>query len=1094
MNRILIAIAGCIVLFLNGCKQKTNTLFSRLSESETGITFRNLLKEDNPEFNILFYPYFYNGGGVAVGDINNDGLADVFFTGNMVKNRLFLNQGEMEFEDITVKSKVAEKEGWCTGASMIDINQDGWLDIYVCRSGLSNQSLRTNLLFINNKDLTFTESAKAYGLDDAGYSTQSSFFDYDLDGDLDMILINQSVPKYSQGKIEYLQLRGIQQDSVFRNKLFRNDGGRFTDVSSAAGIASNVLTFSLGVSTADINLDGFPDIYITNDFKEPDYYYVNNGNGTFTEQLREAFDHASLYAMGVDVSDYNNDLLPDIITLDMFAEDNKAQKMHMGGDNYTQYNYLFQKGMFHQFMRNTLQKNNGDGTFSEVAQLAGVSNTDWSWAPLFADVDNDGLKDLFISNGYKRDNTDIEFIVYSMNESIRIQKGGGAVAVQDYISHMPGIHLPNYIYKNTGDDRFENKVTEWGFNHNTFSHGAAYVDLDNDGDLDIITNNTDEYAGIYRNNSKSAANHYLKVKFNGAPQNKNGIGCKAYVYSGNLRMYEEQLPVRGYQSAVDQILHFGLGANALIDSMTVIWPGGHVQRLKNIHADQTLTVNVDDARENVTRAANRPTVFRMTSLSPPFQHLEKDDNDFQRQFLLPHTLTHQGPCLVKGDINGDHLEDVIAAGEKDQPLTCFLQATDGSFRELKNRAFESDAKFEASDMVLFDADGDHDLDLYATSGGYALPVGSELFADRFYLNDGKGIFKRTPQDIPKRLINKGAVAYADVDGDGDPDLFIGGSVKPGAYPLFEESKILLNDGKGKFVEAGPDVFRGADVGIVNDAIFADVNSDGKVDLLVASDWQPLLVFINEGKRFSKDDKLFASAGSGFWKQILAEDLDGDGDLEIVAGNYGMNSQLTADESHPVTLYAADYDNNGSIDPIITHFIGGAAYPMIPRDDLNGQIPIMKKKFSDYKKYADATINEIFTPEQLKNSSIAKVTNLRTVLLVKQGNTFVSQPLPIEVQYSPVFSISAIDIDADNRKDLLLAGNLTHNRIYLGRHDANHGILLRNGAGGFRFVSSGESGLQLRGDVRSSAVIGGDKVVFGINGKPRQTYELSKNRR
>jgi hypothetical protein len=524
LQNIFVALSGFLLF---GCRPDTpETLFTKLSETETGITFRNLLKEDNPDFNILTYPYFYNGAGVAVGDINNDGLTDIFFTGNMVKNRLFLNKGSLEFEDITTQSHVAEREGWCTGVTMIDINQDGWLDIYVCRAGLQNAAFRKNLLFINNHDLTFTEQANQYGLDDAGHSTQASFFDYDRDNDLDMMLINQSLPQYAKGEIDYLKSRDRMLDTMFGNKLFRNDNGHFTDVSSAAGIHSTVMTFSLGLSTSDLNMDGWPDIYIANDFKEPDYYYVNNGNGTFTAKAKTAFDHQSLYSMGVDAGDFNNDLLPDLIVLDMLAESNKVQKMHLGGDNYTQYKYLFSQGMFYQYMKNCLQKNNGDGTFSEIGQFAGISNTDWSWSPLLADFDNDGLKDLFVSNGYKRDNTDVEFIMYSMNESIRVQKGGPALNVKEYISHMPGISLPNYIFRNTGNDQFENEIKSWGFDHNTFSHGAAYADFDNDGDLDLITNNTDDYAGVYKNNSeKLSGNNFLKIKLTGANDQDFGVGA-----------------------------------------------------------------------------------------------------------------------------------------------------------------------------------------------------------------------------------------------------------------------------------------------------------------------------------------------------------------------------------------------------------------------------------------------------------------------------------------------------------------------------------------------------------------------------------------
>jgi hypothetical protein len=562
-----------LLALISACKKEKPTLFSLLPKSKTGITFNNLLKEDNPEFSILSYPYFYNGGGVAVGDLNNDGLQDLVFTGNMVKNGIFINKGDLEFEDITEKSGIGKYNGWCTGVTIIDINNDGWLDIYICRSGFQNSASRKNLLFINRGDLTFTESAAQYGLNDSAYSTQASFFDYDLDGDLDMFLINQSDPKYSRGNLDYIQTHLQKSDSALANKLYRNDNGHFINVSDQAGITSTIFSYSLGLSTADINQDGWPDIYVGNDFEEADYLYINNHDGTFTEELAKRMDHTSLFSMGVDVADYSNDQLPDLVQMDMLPEGNYAQKMHLAGDNYNRYTQQFRKGMFPQYMKNSLQKNNGDGTFSEIGQLAGMSNTDWSWSPLFADFDNDGRKDLFITNGYQRDNTDMQFVVYAMDQSQHIQQGGKAPSVQEYISHMPGISLPNYIFRNEGENQFSNKIKEWGFDQSSFSHGAAYSDLDNDGDLDLVINNTGDVASVYRNNSeKLLRNNFLKIKLNGDAKNRNGVGAKIYAYAGADKFYLEQNPVRGYQSSVDMILHLGLGNHSQIDSLRVVWP------------------------------------------------------------------------------------------------------------------------------------------------------------------------------------------------------------------------------------------------------------------------------------------------------------------------------------------------------------------------------------------------------------------------------------------------------------------------------------------------------------------------------------------
>jgi hypothetical protein len=1082
-----------LVIFIVACSctaDEDRTLFTRLPETATGITFRNLLKEDNEKFNILTYPYFYNGGGVAVGDLNNDNLPDVFFTGNMVKNRLYFNKGDLEFEDITSKSTVAEKEGWCTGATMVDINEDGWLDIYVCRSGLANDHYRKNLLFVNNQDLTFTESAAKYGLDDMGYSTQASFFDYDLDNDLDVIIINQSLPQYAQGQIEYAQLKNQQADSVFKNKLLRNDNGKFIDVSQAAGIKSNVLTFSLGVSTSDINQDGWPDVFITNDFKEPDHYYINNRDGTFTESISKIFDHTSLYAMGVDVADYNNDLLSDILILDMLPESNAAQKMHSGGDNYTQYNFLFKQGMFHQYMKNSLQKNNGDGTFSEIGQLAGVSNTDWSWSPLIADLDNDGLKDIFITNGYKRDNTDIEFIIYSMNQSIRLQKGGDALNVSDYISHMQGINLPNYIFKNNGNDTFENKVNEWGLDHNTYSHGSAYADLDSDGDLDLITNNTEDFAGIYRNNAdKVLKNNYIKFKLKGIKENAFAIGTKIFAYKGNNKFFIEQSPVRGFQSSSDFTLHLGLGnTTKKLDSIRIVWPDQTFLVLRNVAVNTTLNINQKDHIKALTPIPHAQNSITLEMGSINFIHKQKDENDFLKQFLIPHYYSQRGPCMAKGDINSDGLADFFISGGRNQPSKIFIQKSDKTFGILHNPSIEIDSAYLNNDATFFDADNDGDLDLYLVSGGYELETNSPLFRDRLYLNNGKGLFSASTTSAPKNLINKSSITAGDFDSDGDVDVFIGGHVKPQNFPLNEKSTILLNDGNGNFSDA-PFNIDLSSLGIVNDVAFKDINADGFGDLIIASEWQPLRLILGGKNAFTRIDSL-KNAGRGLWTTVLVEDLDSDGDNDILAGNYGLNSQLKTDKQHPVKLYFNDFDENGSIDPIITHYIGDKSFPLVARDDLNGQIPPMKKKFNDYKTYANATIHEILNDKQLKEASLLSVDNLNTVFLENTVNGYEVKELPIEVQYAPVYAIAALKTSKSSRT-LIFAGNNSKTRISLGRHDASHGVAIEYNNKKFRSISQRQSGLNLKGDVRDILTID-NNLLFGINNEQLKFYQVVKH--
>lgn len=1086
---------GCCFLLCTfaSCKNDSQKLFTRLSEDNTGISFRNLLKEDNPEFNIVLYPYFYNGGGVAVGDINNDGLPDICFTGNMVKNRLYLNKGNFTFEDITEKSGIAAKEGWCTGVTMADINGDGKLDIYICRSGLSNVAFRKNLLFINNGDQTFSEKAGEYGLDDAGYSTQASFVDYDKDGDLDMILINQSTPEYSKGKIEYVQMRSQKADSVLCNKLFRNDNGHFTNVSAQAGITSNVLSFSLGVSTADINKDGWPDIYIANDFKEPDYYFVNNKNGTFTEQLNKSFSHTSLYAMGIDVADYNNDALPDVMELDMLPEGNHAQKMHMGTDGFDQYDPLFRKGMPYQYMKNSLQKNNGDGTFSEIGQLAGVSNTDWSWSPLLCDFDNDGRKDLFISNGYKRDNTDIQFVKYSMDQSMKMQQGGAAVSAAEYISHMPGIKTENYIFKNAGKDKFENKVQDWGLTEQTLSNGAVYADLDNDGDMDIITNNTDDYAGVYRNNAETLEkNNFLKIQLQGEAKNSLGFGAKVIVMQGGQTFYQEQQPVRGYCSSVDAVLNFGLGQITTVDSIRIIWNDNKTQVLKNVKANQTVIVKQSDANENWNyNVGNATTLLTADTTALQFLHTENEFNDFTVQSLLPSYLSRQGPCMSRADVNKDGLDDIFIGGAKGQPGQLFLQSASGKFIANTQPAFNKDATSEDVAAVFFDADNDGDIDLYVGSGGYEFLPGDAALQSRLYINDGKGNFVKKENGWPALLISTGTAAVADIDGDGDKDIFIGGRCVPGQYPVSPGSKILLNDGKGNFTDGTATVCpAAATLGMVTDAVFTDINKDGIQDLVVVGEWMSPQVFINEkGKLADRSSTYIKFAAAGFWNKIFASDMDGDGDVDLVLGNQGLNNQFTTSEQTPMSIYYKDFDGNGSVDPFMFYYIGNTSYPAYSRDDIVQQVPMLNKKYLDYNAYASVTRENMFTAEQLTNVREVKANTLATLFLENTGNGFTERPLPPEAQYAPVYSIISTDVNKDGHQDLVLAGNNTFTRIKFSRYDAGHAmVLLGDGKNNFTYLPQWQSGLQVTGNCRSMLQTG-NKIIFGMNNSKVLTYML-----
>jgi len=1082
----------CLLSFLSicfcSCKNDKDTLFTNLDKDNTGVNFQNTLFDDGP-LNVANYLYFYNGGGVAIGDINGDGLQDILFTGNMVKNRLFLNKGNFEFEDITARSGIASKQGWCTGATMVDINGDGKLDIYICRSADINPALRKNLLFINNGDLTFSEKAEEYGLADSGYSTQAAFFDYDKDGDLDCFIINHSVRKYTSGVQGNPELRK-EHNPAYASKLYRNDNGHFTDVSEQAGITSNVLTFGLGIAVSDLNNDGWPDLFESNDFNEQDYLFINNRNGTFTEQLSKCMDETSLFSMGSDAADYNNDGSVDLLTLDMMAEDNKTQKMHSGAENFDKFQFMFNQGFYYQYSRNMLQKNNGDGTFSEVGQLSGVSNTDWSWAALFADYDNDGSKDLFVTNGYVKDYTDMDFIKYSINRVIRARNKDTFDAVPEYIKKMPTLQIPNYIFQNNGNETFTKKTTEWGLTKPGVSAGAAYVDLDNDGDLDLVINNSNDYAGIYKNNNEAlSTNSYLRIHLKGTAANERGIGAKVKLFCKGQQFFQEQSPVRGFQSSVDPVLNFGIGKNQLIDSILVIWPNDNFQKLINIKPNQTLTVNIADAKEkwvyDTTVNATQSLLIQKTL--PDVQHHENDFRDFTEQGLLPNYLSRQGPCIEVADINKDGLEDFFIGGAKGKPSQIFIQSNNGAFSRKPEAALLKDSVSEDVAASFFDADNDGDMDLYVGSGGYEFAENDAALQDRLYLNDGKGNFAKSENALPSIPASKGCVKAADIDGDGDMDLFVGGRVVPGKYPVSPHSYILINNGKGVFTDATSTVCPGLEqAGMVTDATWIDLNHDKQPDLVVVGEWMPIKVFINQkGKLTDESSAYIHFASTGWWNRIYADDMDGDGDLDLIVGNCGLNTQFHVSEKEPMTLYYKDFDNNGSIDPILCYYIGGISYPAASLDDLTDQLPFLKKKFLEYAPYSVATINDMFSPEQLKGVNILRAEIMQTIYLENQGSKGLAvHPLPLPAEYSPVYGIVTADVNGDGKKDILLTGNNTWTRIKYGRYSANHGVLLLgNGKGGFTYVSQPKSGLNIRGNVRSLQLIKTGKsqsVLAGIN--------------
>ncbi len=1066
-------------------------LFQLLAPRETGIRFNNEISETE-NLNVLAYEYFYNGGGVAVGDINNDGLLDILFTANMKPNKLYLNLGGMKFKDITKEAGLEGREGgWKTGATMADVNGDGLLDIYLCYSGKVEESERRNQLFINQGNLHFSEKAKEYGLDDPGYSTQAVFFDYDNDGDLDMFLLNHNVKKIDN--MELARYRN-ETDELAGNKLYENRGGHFVDVSKKAGIHQNPLTFGLGVAIADVNQDGWQDIYVTNDYNEPDYLYLNNGDGSFTEDTRKHLRHLSQFSMGVDISDYNNDGLPDIMTLDMLPADNRRQKLLQLQENYESFQLMLDQDLHKQYMRNMLQLNNGDGTFSEIGQLAGVSNTDWSWCPLLADFDNDGYKDLFVTNGYMRDYTNKDFLRYWGDYKIKKAMEREAPKLMDLVMAMPSTLLPNYIFRNNHDLTFTNKQQEWGFSRPVLSNGAVYADLDNDGDLDLVINNINENAFVYKNLSREQSKTaYLSVTLTGKGANTRAIGAKVYVYSHGLKQYQELNPNRGYLSCVSTVLNFGMGDARKADSIRIIWPDQTALLLTDIPVNQRLAIRQDEKSRAWKEAppVEHPIFMKDTGILD-YTHEEFSENDFKRQPLMLFMYSRTGPVVAAADVNKDGLEDLFISGDKNKPGRIWLQKPGGGYQPVEGLAIGDENRSAISAAAFFDANGDGYADLYVARGGYSLfEPGSPSLQDELYLNDGKGGFSLSPGALPDLSgSSKSCVAPCDFDGDGDIDLFIGGRVVPGRYPVTPESYLLINDGKGHFT-ASTCPFSKA--GMVTDAKWADLDKDGRKDLVLCGEFMPLMVFMNTTDGFiDKTSDYFEKPVYGFWSSLTVTDLDGDGKEDIVAGNLGLNTQIKASEKEPAELYYADFDNNGSVDPFFNFYIQGKSYPFVSRDELNEQIYPMRKKFGSYKDYSGATMKEIFGPEELAKAGKLTINETRTLCFHNRNGKFIPTALPLQAQFSMVTRIIVEDFDHDGIKDLLLLGNHSDNRLKLGSFDANYGcLLIGDGKGGFRYSTQPQSGLSVRGDVKSAVetTIRGEKwLIIAAGGEGLQFYK------
>lgn len=1068
-----------LLLCLSSCSHEKNhedRLFSLLPPSVTGIDFRNQLTEDE-DFNIIEYLYFNNGAGVAAGDINNDGLADLFFTSNQNSNRLYLNRGNLKFEDITETSGLSGSGNWKTGVTMADVNGDGWLDIYVCHVGNYKNFSGSNQLFINQGDLTFVDKAHDYGLDFTGLSTQAAFFDYDLDGDLDMYLLNHSI--HTSRSYGSASLR-LERDSLAGDRLFRHEvvNGKhfFQDVTEEAGIYSSQIGYGLGINVCDINDDGFPDIYVSNDFHENDYLYINNGKGTFSERLTETMNHTSRSSMGNDVGDFNNDGLLDVIVLDMLPDDEKIRKQSGGEDDPELFELKLQYGYNYQYVRNVLQLNLGEGMFSEIGRFAGIYSTDWSWSPLFCDLDNDGWKDLFITNGIYRRANDLDYVnSLTGPNSYTSVRDDSEVPDKFLYEKMPLYPNVNYVFRNNHDLTFTNMAREWGFTKKSYSNGATYADLDNDGDLDLIVNNINEHAFVYRNNSSgSTGKHFLSVALKGNHSNTRGIGTRVTLFCQGQKQLAEQFPVRGFLSSTSDILHFGLGSSAIIDSIVIRWPDLKVQKLVNIKADTLIIIDNKDASAVAERniiPVKEPGFFIDTLIRGlEFRHNEDAYTDFRRELLIPHSLSAEGPAFAVGDINNDGLEDVFAGGASGQKSVLFIQQSDGTFIPAKTTVFDGIALTDAVDAVFFDADNDHDNDLYIVSGGNELAVGDIMLRDYLFINDGNGVFTRCRREaLPSFSHNGSCVSPCDYDKDGDIDLFVGSRSVPGAYGSTPDQFILENDGHGNFTDVTDSAAATVrKAGMVTDACWSDFDGDLDADLILTGEWMNISVYRNDNGRFTEVTDL-AGMGqtSGWWNCIQAADMDKDGFEDLICGNLGLNSMLKASVTEPVEMYLNDFDNNGTLDQVICSFQNGISYPVASLDELVSQINVLSNKYKKYSGFGGQTITDIFDKNAISQSVLKKAVLFESsIFMNNRDGTFKRIPLPSEAQFSPVRSIVVNDLNADGRPDLTVAGNNYSVRPSLGRDDASFGwVLINDSPGSFNALLPGRSGLAIKGDTR-----------------------------
>ncbi|WP_416442379.1 VCBS repeat-containing protein [Leeuwenhoekiella sp. A16] len=1082
MNIKCLLSAIVIVSFLISCNTDSNSedkketkdtrIFKALAYNKSGIDFNNKLTE-NDTLNYFSFSYIYMGGGVATGDINNDGLLDLYFTGNQVSNKLYINKGNLQFEDVTETAGVEGDERWYTGVTMADVNADGFLDIYCSVGGKFFP--KTNQLFINNGDGTFTDKAKEYGIADLGNSVQGTFFDYDKDGDLDLYVANYPPTRFNAPNFYYsYQMKNVKDDET--DHLYRNDGDKFTDVTNEAGVRSFGL--SLSATVGDLNNDSWPDLYISNDFSSPDYLYMNNGDGTFREVVKKATNHTAFYGMGVDIADYNNDGNLDIFQVDMDAKKNRRKKANMASMNPELFWSTVDAGFHYQYMQNCLQTNTGifedeNPFFTDLSRITGAASTDWSWGPLFADFDNDGHKDLYITNGTRREINNNDFFNHLKTDRNHLEDS----LLQKSLS-IPSEKIDNFMYKNNGGLSFEQANEEWGIEYKGFSNGVVYADLDNDGDLEIVFNNIDDHASVFENSS-SASNNFITLRFKGQEKNKFGLGVRAFVTTDSIEQMQELTLTRGFQSSVAPELHFGVAQAKSIKAIKIQWPDGKVQMMENVQPNQMLTVNYNDA--TTPDAIQKPentlfTTIKDTVDFPRYKHVENEYDDFLDEVLLPHRTSTFGPSMAVGDLNNDGKDDYFVGGASQSAGGLYFQNGSG-FKLSDQSVFETDKRYEDIGALIFDADSDGDNDLYVVSGGNEFKGENPMLQDRLYINDGSGNLSKDQDALPKMITSGSRVYNIDFDKDGKQDLLVLGRLVPGNYPSPAKTYLLKNVGtnsKASFKDVTEDMApEFSQLGMATSAEITDIDKDGRDDIIVVGEWMPIKVFKNTESGFTNisEDMGLTTDTAGWWWSIKGADFDNDGDEDFIVGNLGLNYKYKANEDETFDIYFNDFDGNNKKDIVLSYYNDGKKFPVRGRGCSSQQIPAIKIKFPDYESFSNATLADVYSESELENSLHYQVKSFASIYLENRDGKFVAHELPAAAQVSCINQILIDDYDKDGNLDAVIAGNLFWSEVETPRNDSGVGLFLKgDGAGNFTGITPAKSGLFIPGDVKNMSEI------------------------